>query len=60
MTATDPRPALPRTPIRGLAAMLAERLAPAAGALAEAYARDMSAAPPAGMPGLVPGVRERR
>ena len=30
MTATDPRAGLPRTPIRGLAAMLAERLAPTA------------------------------
>ena len=38
MTATDPRPAL--------AVMLAERLAPAARALAEAYAEDMSAGPP--------------
>ena len=38
MTATDPRPAL--------AAMLAEKLAPAARALAEAYAEDMSAGPP--------------
>ncbi len=38
MTATDPRP--------GLAAMLAERLAPAATALAEAYAEDMRVAPP--------------
>ena len=38
MTATDPRPAL--------AAMLAERLAPAAAALAEACAEDISAAPP--------------
>ena len=38
MTATDPRPAL--------AAMLAERLAPAARALALAYADDMSAGPP--------------
>ena len=38
MTATDPRPAL--------AAMLAEKLAPAAAALAEAYAQDMGAAPP--------------
>ncbi len=38
MTATDPRPAL--------AAMLAEKLAPAAAALAEAYAQDMNAAPP--------------
>ena len=38
MTATDPRPAL--------AAMPAERLAPAAAALAEACAEDMSAAPP--------------
>ena len=38
MTATDPRPAL--------AAMLAERLAPAAAALAGACAEDMSAAPP--------------
>ena len=38
MTVTDPRP--------GLAAMLAERLAPAATALAEAYAEDMRAAPP--------------
>ncbi len=38
MTATDPRPAL--------AAMLAERLAPAAAALAEACAEDMSAVPP--------------
>ncbi len=37
MTAPDPRPAL--------AAMLAEKLAPAAAALAEAYAQDMSAAP---------------
>ena len=46
MTATDPRPDLPRTPIRGLAAMLAERLAPAAEALALAYAEDMSAGPP--------------
>ena len=34
MTATDPRPDLPRTPIRGLAATLAARLAPAAEALA--------------------------
>ena len=38
MTATDPRPAL--------AAMLAEKLAPAARALAEAYAEDMGAGPP--------------
>ena len=38
MTATDPRPEL--------AAMLAERLAPAARALAEAYAEDICAAPP--------------
>ena len=38
MTATDLCP--------GLAAMPAERLAPAATALAEAYAEDMSAAPP--------------
>ena len=38
MTATDPRPAL--------AAMLAERLAPAAAALASACAEDISAAPP--------------
>ncbi len=38
MTATDPRPAL--------AAMPAERLAPAAEALAEARAEDISAAPP--------------
>ncbi len=38
MTATDPRPAL--------AAMPAERLAPAAAALAEACAEDISAAPP--------------
>ena len=38
MTATDPRPEL--------AAMLAERLAPAAAALAGACAEDMSAAPP--------------
>ncbi len=38
MTATDPRP--------GLAAMLAERLAPAAAALAGACAEDISAAPP--------------
>ncbi len=38
MTATDPR--------TGLAAMLAERLAPAAAALAGACAEDMSAAPP--------------
>ena len=37
MTATDPRPAL--------AAMLAEKLAPAARALAEAYADDMIAGP---------------
>ena len=38
MTATDPRPAL--------AAMPAERLAPAAAALAGACAEDTSAAPP--------------
>ena len=38
MAATDPRPAL--------AAMLAERLAPAAAALAGACAEDMSAVPP--------------
>ncbi len=38
MTAIDPRPEL--------AAMLAEKLAPAAAALAEAYAQDMGAAPP--------------
>ena len=38
MTATDPRPEL--------AAMLAERLAPAAVALAGACAEDISAAPP--------------
>ena len=38
MTATDPRPEL--------AAMLAERLAPAAAALATAYAEDMNAGPP--------------
>ena len=38
MTATDPRPEL--------AAMPAERLAPAAAALAGACAEDMSAAPP--------------
>ena len=38
MTATDPR--------SQLAAMPAEKLAPAATALAEAYAEDMSAAPP--------------
>ena len=38
MTATDPRPEL--------AAMLAARLAPAAEALAMAYAEDMGAAPP--------------
>ena len=38
MTVTDPRP--------GLATMLAEKLAPAATALAEAYAEDMRAAPP--------------
>ena len=38
MTATDPRP--------GLAAMPAERLVSAAGALAEAYAEGMGAAPP--------------
>ena len=36
MTTTDPQPA----------AMPAERLAPAATALAEAYAEDMGAAPP--------------
>ena len=36
MTATDPQPA----------AMPAERLAPAATALAEAYAEDMGTAPP--------------
>ena len=46
MTATDPRPGLPRTPIRGLAAKLAAGLAPAAEALALAYAEDMSAGPP--------------
>ena len=46
MTATDPRPRLPRTPIRGLAATLAAALAPAAEALALAYAEDMSAGPP--------------
>ena len=38
MTATDPRPRL--------AAMLAEKLAPAAMALAAAYAEDINAAPP--------------
>ena len=38
MTATDPRP--------GLAAMPAERLAPAAAALAGACAEDITAAPP--------------
>ena len=38
MTVNDPRPEL--------AAMLAARLAPAAAALAEAYAEDMDAAPP--------------
>ena len=38
MTATDPRPAL--------AAMSAEKLAPAATALAEAYAEDMGTTPP--------------
>ncbi len=38
MTATDPRP--------GLAAMPAERLAPAAAALAGACAEDISAGPP--------------
>ncbi|MYE03302.1 MAG: hypothetical protein F4Y03_18920, partial [Alphaproteobacteria bacterium] len=38
MTATDPRPQL--------AATLAERLAPAAEALALAYAEDMNAGPP--------------
>ena len=38
MTATDPRPAL--------AAALAARLAPAAEALAAAYAEDMDAGPP--------------
>ncbi len=38
MRATDPRP--------GLAAMPAERLAPAAAALASAYAEEMSAGPP--------------
>ncbi|MYE02203.1 MAG: hypothetical protein F4Y03_13200 [Alphaproteobacteria bacterium] len=46
MTATDPRPRLPRTPIRGLAATLAARLAPAAEALALAYAEDIAAGPP--------------
>ncbi len=38
MTATDPRPAL--------AAMLAARLAPAAEALAAAYAEDLNPEPP--------------
>ena len=46
MTATGPRPDLPRTPIRGLAAMPAARLAPAAATLATAYAEEMSAGPP--------------
>ena len=46
MTATGPRPDLPRTPIRGLAAMPAARLAPAAVTLATAYAEEMSAGPP--------------
>ena len=46
MTATGPRPDLPRTSIRGLAARLAAGLAPAAEALAAACAEDMSAANP--------------
>ncbi len=46
MTAPDPRPAL--------AAMLAEKLAPAAAALAAAYAEDMSAAPPPSCPDAPP------
>ena len=53
MTATDPRP--------GLAAMLAERLAPAAAALAGACAEDISAAPPpeGRAPARRPGRRTR-
>ena len=48
MTATDPRPGLPRTSIRGLAAKLAEGLAPAAEALAAACAEDQSGPAAAG------------
>ena len=46
MTATDPRPGLPPDTDPGLAAKLAEGLAPAAEALAAACAEDQSARPP--------------